>query len=229
MSRLARVVVPGLPHHVTQRGNRRQVVFVDDTDRFAYRQTVLHYFTQHKLKVWAYCLMTNHVHFVVVPSDAKSLGLAFRDAHTHYALGFNKRHGLHGHLWQGRFYSCPLDGDHLWAAVRYVERNPVRAGMAAHAADYPWSSAAAHGDRAADALLSGDFPPSGVIMNWRAWLQSQPGEDERRVRNCTKTGRPCGSAAFVDELEQTLSRPLHPLRPGPKVHLEDPGTGSLWK
>lgn len=104
MSRLARVVVPGLPHHATQRGNRRSVVFVDDADRFAYRQTVAHYFAQQQLQVWAYCLMTNHVHFVVVPSDEDALGRAFRDAHACYALAFNQRHRLNGHLWQGRFF-----------------------------------------------------------------------------------------------------------------------------
>lgn len=229
MSRLARVVVPGLPHHATQRGNRRSAVFVDDADRFAYRQTVAHYFAQQQLQVWAYCLMTNHVHFVVVPSDEDALGRAFRDAHACYALAFNQRHRLNGHLWQGRFFSCPLDGDHLWAAVRYVERNPVRAGMAVQAESYPWSSAAAHCGGAADGLLSGDFPPPNAIPDWREWLSTQPEEDMDHLRRCTRTGRPCGSTSFVERLEHSLARPLNPQKPGPKARFDDPGTGELWK
>src|SRR5579862_6996461 len=109
MSRLARVVVPGLPHHVTQRGNRREAIFFEDADRFEYLNLVRNHFRRYDLSVWAYCLMTNHVHFIVVPKQADALALAFRDAHSNYALSLNRRRRLNGHLWQGRFFSCPLD------------------------------------------------------------------------------------------------------------------------
>jgi REP element-mobilizing transposase RayT len=144
MSRVARIVVPGYPHHVTQRGNRRADVFETDDDRHAYLRFLKKYGERHGLDIWAYCLMTNHIHLVAVPEREESLARALRDAHTVYAMRFNTRTQMSGHVWQGRFYSCVLDESHLWAAVRYVERNPVRAGMVDRAEDHPWSSARAH-------------------------------------------------------------------------------------
>ena len=148
MARIARVVVPGIPHHVTQRGNRRADVFFDDADRYAYLNNLRRFARLHEIEVWAYCLMTNHVHFVVVPAHEKALALTFHDAHTCFVGALNSRRKLSGHLWQGRFFSTPLDNAHLWASVRYVERNPVRAGMVSRAEDYKWSSAAAHAGNA---------------------------------------------------------------------------------
>lgn len=228
MSRMARVVAAGVPHHITQRGNRRADVFFDDEDRVAYRQAVLHSFTYHQLKVWAYCMMSNHVHFIVVPPDEKSMGYGLRDAHTSYALGFNRRHGLSGHLWQGRFFSCPLDDAHAWAAIRYVERNPLRAGMVEDPVDYKWCSASAHCGKGTDALLPGDFPPADTIPDWHAWLKTQPEDEIKRIRKCTTTGRPCGSKRFLDKLEETLGRSLHHQKPGPKQRPPDSQSGLLW-
>jgi len=222
MSRVARVVIPGFPHHVTQRGNRRAEVFEVDADREVYLRFVKQYSERHGLAVLAYCLMSNHVHLVVVPTRETSLSLALRDAHTVYAMYFNTRTKLSGHVWQGRFHSCPMDESHLWAAVRYVERNPVRAGLVAQAEAYPWSSAAAHCGLRHDPLLSRDFPPAGVIDDWQAWLSE--GEDERAVnliRTHTHTGRPCGSHAFVEQLEQLLQRVLRPNKRGRKAKPKD--------
>lgn len=217
MSRVARVVVPGFPHHVTQRGNRRADVFEVDDDREAYVRFLRRYGKRHGLAVWAYCLMTNHIHLVVVPQREDSLALALRDAHTVYAMHFNRRTQVSGHVWQGRFYSCPLDEVHLWAAVRYVERNPVRAGMVDRAEQYPWSSAAGHCGLREDGLLSKEFTAPTVIGDWSAWLAEC--EDEQatnRIRQQTNTGRPCGSAQFLEQLEGLLKRVLRPLKPGPK-------------
>jgi len=136
--------VPGYPHHVTQRGNRRADVFETEDDRHAYLRFLKKYGQRHGLDIWAYCLMTNHIHLVAVPEREESLARALRDAHTVYAMRVNTRTQQSGHVWQGRFYSCVLDEWHLWAAVRYVERNPVRAGMVDRAEDHPWSSARAH-------------------------------------------------------------------------------------
>ncbi len=118
---------------------------------------------------------------------------------------FNSRTALSGHVWQGRFYSCPLDDAHVWAAVRYVERNPVKAGLVEHAEAYRWSSAAAHCGVRSDTLLSAEFPPPGVIEDWSAWL-AQPEDEElvARIRKETTTGRPCGDAAFLDQIEAQL-------------------------
>jgi putative transposase len=217
MSRVARVVVPGFPHHVTQRGNRRSDVFEVDADREAYLRFLKKYAARHGLAVWAYCLMNNHVHLVVVPTREESLGLALRDTHTVYAMYFNARTELDGHLWQGRFYSCPMDDSHLWAAVRYVERNPVRAGLVDRSEDYRWSSAAAHCGLQRDPLLSGDFPPAGVVENWSEWLSDK--EDAAivgRIRTQTHTGRPCGSATFFEQIEGLLQRDLQPNKRGRK-------------
>ena len=222
MSRVARVVAAGFPHHVTQRGNRRCDVFETDGDREAYLRFLKKYCDRRGLSIWAYCLMTNHIHLVAVPREESSLGEALRDAHTVYALYFNSRTQLSGHLWQGRFFSCPLDESHFWAAVRYVELNPVRAELAERAEEYPWSSAAAHCGFRDDAVLTEDFPPPGVIGDWSEWLYEPREDDDLRcdaLRRHTRTGRPCGSSKFVDQLERLLQRHLRPKKGGrPRKH-----------
>ncbi|MCC6698758.1 MAG: transposase, partial [Candidatus Hydrogenedentes bacterium] len=219
----------GFPHHVTQRGNRRADVFESDEDRHGYLGFLKKYCGRHGLDVWAYCLMSNHVHLVVVPQREESLARALRDAHTVYAMRFNTRTGLNGHVWQGRFYSCVLDEAHLWAAVRYVERNPVRAGMVERAEDYPWSSAPGHCGLRRDALLSTEFPPVGVVENWAAWLRTEDGvEAIDRIRRQTRTGRPCGAAGFMARLENLLGRIVGPAKRGrkPKTQRTQRATGS---
>ncbi len=154
-------------------------MFETGGDREAYLRYLKKYAAKHGLDVWAYCLMTNHLHLVVVPKREDSLGLAMRDTHTVYAMHFNGRTGFNGHVWQGRFFSCPLDDGHLWAAVRYVERNPVRAALVEHAYDYGWSSASAHCGLREDLVLLTEFPPSGVIADWSQWLSD--GEDDNAI------------------------------------------------
>ncbi|MFM1919583.1 MAG: hypothetical protein RLZZ303_1217 [Candidatus Hydrogenedentota bacterium] len=229
MSRTARTVVAGHPHHITQRGNRRALVFVDDDDRHAYLRLLREAALLHGLEVWAWCLMSNHVHLVAAPRRENSLARALRDAHGAYAMRFNTRHALSGHLWQGRFFSCPLDEAHLWAAVRYVERNPVRAGIALKAQDYRWSSAAPHCGLRKYSLLHADFPPPGIIENWAEWLASpEDAEQLDRVRACTSSGRPCGSADFIRTLETQTKRTLQPKPRGRKKKPEESGQGMLW-
>lgn len=141
---MARVVVPGVPHHVTQRGNNRQDVFFCDDDRLAYLRMLAAECRRHLVEVHGLCLMTNHVHVVATPATAPSLAQAIGRAHWKYAQYINRMHGRSGHLWQGRFYSAALDEAHFWTTLAYVERNPVRAAMVDRPWDYPWSSAAAH-------------------------------------------------------------------------------------
>ena len=216
MSRIARIVVPGFPHHVTQRGNRRARVFDDDDDRRRYLALLDLYRQRHGLDIWAYCLMSNHVHWIVVPRDEHALARTFRGAHTAFSLSMNRKRRETGHLWQNRFFSCPLDGAHAWAAVRYVERNPVRARLSGRAENYAWSSAAAHCGLRADALLSADFPPAGVVPDWSEWLHAEDAAQTDFIRKQTHTGRPCGAAAFVSQLEALLKRPLQLLKRGRK-------------
>ena len=222
MPRMARIVIPDVPHHVTQRGNRREDVFFEDTDRRRYLLLMLEYSRAHALEIWAYCLMTNHVHFVAVPREPDALAATFKPVHMRYAQHVNRRLHTTGHLWQGRYHSCPLDDEHLWQAVRYVERNPVRAGLVTRAERYPWSSAAAHVGRRRDPLVGGDLEARGVVADWSAWLRQ--GEDEAvlsRLRMRTRTGRPAGDAAFVARLEALSGRWLAP-RPGGRPRKRPP-------
>ena len=216
MARLARVVVPGVPHHLTQRGNRRQDVFFTDADRRKFLTLLAEQCGQCGLEIWAYCLMSNHVHLVAVPASVDSLGRAMRRVNSRYATYVNRRQGWSGYLWQGRFYSTPLDESHFWSAVRYVERNPVRAGIVPRAEDYAWSSAAAHCGLATDELLSGDLEQSDHVGNWRAWLLDEDDAAVRLLRDRTRTGRPCGPTEFVQRLEKLLGRPLAPNKRGRK-------------
>ena len=227
MARLARIVVPGFAHHVTQRGNRRSEVFTDDLDRRKYLAAFGEYKQKHGLEVWSYCLMSNHVHWIVVPKVETALSRSFRDAHTAYTVHFNQRQKLSGHLWQGRFFSCVLDTSHIWAAVRYVERNPVRAGIVKKAEDYPWSSAAAHCGKRIDPLLSVDFPPTGVIPDWSEWLKTEESHSSDEIRQRTHTGRPCGSVSFFEQLEGLLNRVVRPQKAGRKKKVRDGNAGAL--
>ena len=228
MARIARIVVPGLPHHVTQRGNRRARVFDGDNFRQAYLGLVRQYAQRQGVRIWAYTLMDNHVHFVVVPQDEKSLARCFRGGHTRFALRVNTERRECGHLWQNRFYSTPLDAAHLWAAVRYVERNPVRAGLVERAEDYAWSSAAAHCGKRVDPLLSDDFPPPDVVADWAEWLRSEDGPAVEFIRRQTNIGRPCGSPSFLASLEGLLRRVLGPQKRGPKPKQKMAETESLF-
>jgi putative transposase len=144
MSRMARVVLPGCWHHVTQRGNLRQAVFFEASDRQFYLELLRQNCLRFRVAIAGYCLMGNHVHLLAIPSRENGLAHALGRTHNDYARWLNLRRFHSGHLWQNRYYSCPLDEAHGWEALRYVELNPVRAGLVTCAADWPWSSARAH-------------------------------------------------------------------------------------
>lgn len=159
MVRIARVVAPGIPHHITQRGNRRQATFFEVDDYRAYLALMGEWCRRCRVDVWAHCLMPNHVHLIAVPSTEDGFRRAIGEAHRRYTRRVNFREGWRGHLWQGRFASYPLDEAHLVAAARYVEQNPVKAGLAERAWGYPWSSAAAHVVGENDTLVPGGATP----------------------------------------------------------------------
>jgi len=216
MARLARIVVPGLPHHITQRGNRRQQVFFQPSDYAAYRAFLAESCAEAGVAVWAYCLMPNHVHLILVPDGADGLRRALGTAHRRYSLRVNRRHDWRGYLWQGRFASCPMDEAHLLAATRYVELNPVRAGLVETAGDWPWSSARAHFAGRDDGLVAA-APLAALIADWPAFLALGLEEAARQAfRRGERTGRPLGSEAFVGGLERRLGRTLQPGKRGPK-------------
>ena len=215
MPRFTRVVVPGFPHHITQRGNRKTATFYDSRDCEIYTRLLRQYSRRHRLSIWAYVLMKNHVHLVGVPEDETSLPSTMRDAHSAYAAYFNRTYGTVGHLWQGRFFSCVLDSDHLRNAVRYVELNPVRAGLVQRAEDYAWSSAAAHCGLRSDMLVTEEFPPGQWPRDWSAWLAEAESPEQRTLlRKHTLSGHPSGSERFVIELERRLGRRIRPRKRG---------------
>jgi len=218
MPRLARTVFAGVPHHVTQRGNRRGQVFFADDDRRAYLAWLKDYAEKFEVEILAYCLMTNHVHLIAAPATEDGLQRVLKPLHMRYAQRINRRRGWTGHLWQGRFFSSALDRDYLWAALRYVERNPVRARIARKAQSYRWSSAAAHCGLRQDPVLSAK--PAWrrkfeAIGDWSAWLAE--GDDPQRLevlrRNVDK-GLPCGSETFIRTLEKQTGRALRYRPPG---------------
>ena len=156
--RFGRAVVVGQPHHITQRGNYGRDVFLTDGDRTVYLEWLLKGMNRHGVQLWSYCLMSNHVHFLAVPLEKDSFARCFAWLHMKHSQRLNKRSGERGHLWQGRFFSCVLDEPHAWATLRYIECNPVRAGLVQHCGDYRWSSAAARCVGKIDPLLSGRLP-----------------------------------------------------------------------
>ena len=217
MPRRMRVVVPDLPHHVTHRGNRRKETFREPEDYEVYLRLLRKYALRYGLRIWAYTLMPNHTHLVVVPSKQESLSDAIQCVDSTYAMLFNALYETSGHLWEGRFFSCVLDEMHLWNAIRYVERNPLRGGLISRAEDYRWSSAAAHCGQRSDPILSNDLPLTQCVENWTAWLAMTNTEDhDRKLRERTESGYPCGSDEFVIGLEQQLGRRIRRLSGGRK-------------
>ncbi len=216
MARIARVVVPGMPHHITQRGNRRQQTFFCDDDYRAYLELMAEWCATWKVDIWGYCLMPNHIHLIAVPESEEGLRQAIGKAHRRYTRRINFRERWRGHLWQGRFGSFVMDDAYLLAAARYVELNPVRAKLVAEPAKFPWSSASAH-VRGQDDILVKVAPLLRLIPDWQAFLDSGLNEDELKVlRQHERTGRPLGSDTFLRQVEGLVGRVLHRLKPGPK-------------
>jgi putative transposase len=229
MARLARTVIPGVPHHVTQRGNYRQAVFFGDDDYACYRDLIAAAAHKADAQVWAWCLLPNHVHFIITPSDPDGLRAVFAEAHRRYAARIHARRKVTGHLWQGRFSSTAMDEAHLLAAARYVAMNPVRAGLSRAPGDWPWSSARAHLSGRDDRITT-LAPLLDRVGDFAAFLEAP--EDEAAVcaiRRSRTTGRPVGGEAWIRALEASLGRPLAPARPGPRPKAATASQGRLFR
>lgn len=219
MGRFARVVATDVPHHLTQRGNGRRFVLDCDADRSVYLNLLRENIALYKVSLIGYCLMSNHIHLIAVPRTVDGLAQALKHAHGRYAFYWNAAHQSSGHVWQGRYYSCPLDQPHLWEALRYTELNPLRAGLVAQAESWPWSSATTHcGRQPADDLLALEIWRSHwTPAQWRNYLAA--GKSESRlafIRQRTHTGRPLGSAEFIHSIEKIVQRRLAPQKRGPR-------------
>lgn len=227
MARLARIVIPGVAHHVTQRGNRRLPVFFSDEDRRTYLELLAAASGRSGTRCLAWCLMNNHVHLVLVPETADGLRAMLGEAHRRYTRAVNFREGWRGHLFQARFASYPMDDAHLMAAVRYVENNPVAAGLARRAEAWPWSSARSHvaGKRVEGDPLTDVAALGRHVRNWRAMLRhgleaGDLGETEEAEAEAIEarlsTGRPLAAAEWIAEQEKATGRAMARRKPGPK-------------
>jgi putative transposase len=210
MSRIARVVGVDYPHHITQRGNNRARVFFDREDRRFYLYTLAHYCKKYPADIWAYCLMPNHVHLLVVPRESDALARAIGGTNLVYTQYVNKRYRRSGRLWQNRFYSCVIEEDrYLWSVARYIELNPLRAGLVQSAQSYTWSSAKLH--------LLGRRDPIMARRDWlalcdreayREFVKEANTRERNLIRKATSSGRPLGGSEFVRSLEIRLQRTL---------------------
>ncbi len=206
--RVARCVVPGVPHHVTQRGNRRQLTFFEQSDFQRYKALLRRGCEVHSVRLWAYCLMPNHVHLILEPSDEHSLAKAMGWIHQRYTWRVNQRMGWRGFLWQGRFWSCPLDERHLRASAKYVLLNPVRAGLVERVEQWPHSSLQAHSSGQSDGLVE-LHPLAARIPDWSEFLaEPVEREAEHKLRRYSRSGLPLGDESFVRDLERRLGRSL---------------------
>ena len=227
MARLARVVFPGVAHHVTQRGDGRARTFFGDDDYHLYRTLLAENCAAAGVEVWAWVLMPNHVHLILVPSDEDGLRRALAPTHRRYAGHVHARDKRSGHFWQGRFGCVAMDDDHLAAALVYVALNPVRARLVAHAQDWRWSSVHAYlGLAASDGLTA-----TAAVLERFPDLAARiaAGEDlakSERLRKGETIGRPVGSAEFIAGLERQSGRCLLPAKPGPKAKAKDEGGNS---
>jgi putative transposase len=218
MARIARITVPGLPHHVTQRGNGRQKVFFSDADYARYRDLLAEQCRAAQVEVWAWCLMPNHVHLLLVPKDEIGLRSALSKTHRIYAGIIHAREKRSGHFWQGRFGSVALDEDHLLNAFIYVALNPVRARLVANAADWPWASTRAYLSGEDDGVTQ-RVPMLSRFPDMRGLFEIpyvEPGAAFDRLRKAETIGRPLGSREFLQSLEERFGRTFAPGKPGPR-------------
>ena len=227
MARLARIVIPDVPHHVTQRGNRRLPVFFCDEDRREYLRLVTTAAQASDTRCLAWCLMDNHVHLILVPSNEEGLRATLCEAHRRYTRMVNFREGWRGHLFQGRFASYPMDKPHLMAAIGYVENNPVAAALVDRAEDWPWSSARSHAQGRATRLdpLTDMAALKDAAPNWRAMLRhglEAGGADAggeaiaEAIEARLRTGRPLAAREWIERQEAAIGRRLGPRKRGPK-------------
>jgi putative transposase len=205
-----------MPYHVTQRGNRRQPTFFEDSDYALYRDLLADAARRSGASIWSYCLMPNHVHLIVVPADPDGLRSTFADAHRRYTGFINARHRWTGHLWQGRYGAVAMDEDHLAAAARYVALNPVRARLTDRAEEWEWSSTRAHFAGEDDALVE-VAPLLDRYGDFAAFLDgAEDQQATRALRRAETTGRPAGGNDWIAQLELASGRQLAPRKRGPK-------------
>jgi putative transposase len=216
MARIARVIAEKIPHLVTQRGNRCLAAFFSKEDYQSYIDLMAEWCGKYGVEIWAYCLMSNHIHLIAVPETIDSLRHGIGEAHRRYSRMINSRENWRGHLWQSRFSSFPMDERYLLAAARYIEMNPVRTNLTQDAESWEWSSARAHLSGKDDKLVK-VLPLLEIAGDWRTFLSGSSDEElVNSLRKHERTGRPLGTESFVESLEMSLERSFKRGKPGPK-------------
>ncbi len=210
MSRIARLVGTGYPHHVIQRGNNREKVFLDEEDFQKYISLLEKYSSEKEASILAYCLMTNHVHLLIKPLKEDSLYKMMQGITLCYTQYFNRKYFRTGRLWECRYHSCIIDGDkYLWSVSRYIEKNPVRAKMVKKAEEYIYSSARTHITGEANSLLKEQLFAEGEMTEYKLLMKSKEREEEfEEIRTMTRVGKPLGGDDFIAELSENLGRSL---------------------
>lgn len=214
MPRIARVVALNYPHHITQRGTDKTQIFLDDEDRRYFLASLKEYADKTDTKIWAYCLMGNHFHLLLVPREEEGLGKCLHGATFRYAQHFNKKYERNGRLWQNRYFSCIVDErNYLWGVARYIEMNPVRAKLVGKPELWKWSSAKAHIKGAKDPYISKEqWLDDSERAEYQRFVKEKWKDNE--IRKATSTGRPLGSVRFIKKLEEELQRALRPKKAG---------------
>jgi putative transposase len=210
MPRIARIVGVGYPHHIVQRGNNRENVFLDRTDYQKYLSFLTRYSKEKEIAILAYCLMENHVHLLVIPQEEEALAKMMQGVALCYTQYFNRKEGRTGRLWECRYQSTVIDGErYLWAVSKYIESNPVRAGIAKRPEDYSYSSAKAHILGRQNPLLKEPLFDKDEINQYRKLMKSE--EDKKvieEIRNQTRLGKPLGDEGFLESLSERLGYSL---------------------
>ncbi len=215
MARQARIVLPDTPHHITQRGNRGENVFFEKGDYEAYIEFLTEECADKGVSIWSYCLMPNQIQLIAVPQKENALARALGEAHRRYTRRINERNEWRGHLFQDRFFSYPMDENHLLNAARYIETMPVFAGIAPTPESYLWSSARAHVKGRDDKLLTPEKPLLHFVPDWSAFLTQWPAStDPKAIERHLQTGRPRGNDQFLDAVESMVGRTVRPQKPG---------------
>lgn len=207
MPRTARIVIPEVPHNVTQHGNNYQYILKSDTFKKKYIELLKYKSNLNEMYILSYCLMDNHVHFVVIPHYSYSMARTFGQTNMMFSQYYNKITGYKGHVWQDRFYSCPMDREHLYEAIRYVEMNPVRANIVKEPMDYKWSSARGHINKIKDPLITGKHDIVDDIDDWYNYLLNNPDENMMKsIQNGTQKGIPAGDEVFISKIEKLIRK-----------------------
>jgi len=224
MPRIARAVASGFPHHVVQRGNNREAVFIDDEDRRRYLNLLAKYSAKWESPILSYCLMTNHVHLLTKPQEDESLFKMMQGVTLCYTQHINRKYNRSGRLWESRYHSCIVESEqYLWAVARYIEQNPVRAMMTNTPEDYPYSSARAHFGLVKNELIGDDLFPDSLRKSYIAFVRGDIEEEQlKEIRTSIKTGRPFTSSRCLKAIEEKLARKLAALPIGrPRKHASD--------